>query len=83
MFIAIKAGSKGAQHDVWKCKPCHALNSRINRLQESHGLLVSGFKDMDLTTKEDFLSRAAGMFKTVLIKELSEAVHCYVDKSYG
>ena len=82
MFVAIKAGTKGSKSDVWKCNPCHALHSRINRLQDSHGLLVSGFKDMDQTTKEGFLGRAANMFKGTLVKELSEAVHCYVDKSY-
>ena len=75
MFVAIKAGTKGSQTDVWKCNACHALHSRINRLQASHGELVSGFKDMDQTTKDGFLARAATMFKGTLVKELSEAVH--------
>ena len=61
--------------DIWKCKSCHALHSRINRLQASHGDLVSGYKDMDQTTKEGFLARAGTMFKATLVKELSEAVH--------
>jgi len=81
MFIHTKAGTKagdantGFLDDVWKCKACHALHSRIQRLRGSHGDLVSGFKDMDQTTKEGFLARAHTMFKVTLVKELSEAVH--------
>ena len=79
MFISTKSGTtashSGFATDIWKCKGCHALHSRINRLQASHGDLVSGFKDMDHTTKEDFLARAGNMFKATLVKELSEAVH--------
>jgi hypothetical protein len=80
MFIHTKgkagdANGKGFLDDWWKCKACHALHSRIQRLRDSHGDLVSGFKDMDQTTKEGFMARAHTMFKVTLVKELSEAVH--------
>ena len=72
MYINIKAGSLGSKEDVWKCRACNALISRINRLTDLE--LISGYNKMEQSTKEDFMSKAVDMFKQDLAKELQEAL---------
>jgi len=81
MFICIKAGSKGSPKDVWKCRACHALDSRVARLRDIHEELVDGYREMEHATKADFMQKAAKMFQGDLAKELQEALHPHTPKS--
>ena len=60
--------------DVWRCKNCNKLRSRIMRMQESHGRLVAGFSNLGQDEREKFNCEAATLFKEDLRKKLTEVI---------
>ena len=70
---------KGAKHkeDTFQCKRCNAVQSRVNRLRESHADLASDFPAIKGEEKDDFFRKASDLLGAQLVKTMSEAILVY------
>jgi len=71
-FTVRKASPLLALLEQVRCKPCHALRSRITRLINSTG--VEGFSELSDEERIQLMKGAAELFGADLKKEVTEAI---------
>lgn len=70
--VVVRATEK--KNPVVRCKKCHNLRSRIERLRNHHGQLVQDWRDLSTEEKDSFITQNAELTGGHLLSKLSEVV---------
>ena len=72
--VVVRSASKKQPEEVLRCKACHSLKSRINRLMKNNGSLARDWTEMSESQRTDFVKANKGLFGAELELKVSETV---------
>lgn len=72
--VVVRQASKKQPEEVIRCKACHNLKSRINRLMKNNGNLAQDWTEMSESQRSDFVKANKGLFGAELELKVSETV---------
>ena len=73
-FVKVRAASKSQPDEVWRCKDCHALKSRINRIMSKNGKLARDWGEMTESERAAFIKEHKNMYGSELELKITESM---------
>lgn len=70
----VRASAKNQPYNVWRCKPCHALKSRINRIMNKNGNLARDWTEMSEADRSKFIADNKNLYGAELEVKITETV---------
>ena len=72
--VKVRASSKSQPEEVWRCKKCHNLKSRINRIMSNNGALAHDWGEMTETERANFIKKHKDLYGSELETRISESM---------
>lgn len=72
--VCVRASSKVQPEGVWRCRPCHALKSRINRIMSKNGQLARDWGEMSESERAAFVKENKNLYGSDLELRISESM---------
>lgn len=80
-LVLIRAAAKGAPAAVYRCKTCHAMKSRLNRIMSRRGQLAKDWENMSESDKSEFIKNNNTLYGKELETKVTDAVMLATIKS--
>ena len=72
--VCVRASSKMQPEGVWRCRQCHALKSRINRIMSKNGNLARDWGEMSESERAAFVKENKNLYGADLELRISESM---------
>lgn len=80
-LVLIRAATKGSPLAVFRCKACHAMKSRLNRIMSRRGTLAKDWENMSETDRSEFIKNNNTLYGRELETKVTDAVMLATIKS--
>ena len=73
-FVLVRSSSKAQPEEVWRCKACHNLKSRINRIMSKNGSLAKDWSEMSESERSSFIKDNSNLYGAELELKITETL---------